>query len=258
MRLLFLLAAITGLSFGGQVRDTDRIFPLVRDGGGIWTEITVVNLESKDANYELIFRTGALEAWAVPASGAGSKQQRSIVRGMLPAGGSVTIRTAGAKEATERGFAFLFSPDAVRLGGKSVVRGKDGVALAVPLSPEREDRLVLAFDNTEGARTALLWLSETPFAMVDFQFRDTEGAKILEGNFQFSAASVATQEIFFLDERFPQLQGMKGTMKIDVSYPNATIYDELFFTALAMQRDASGAVSMVGSMATDTWRSGRY
>ena len=46
-----LLLAVAG--FGAEVRVTDRIIPLVQDGGGYTTTITIVNLESTASSFEI-------------------------------------------------------------------------------------------------------------------------------------------------------------------------------------------------------------
>jgi hypothetical protein len=43
-----------------------------------------------------------------------------------------------------------------------------------------------------------------------------------------------------------------------VSYPNAGIYDDLFFTAVALQSEPGSPPTVVPAMATSNWRASRH
>jgi hypothetical protein len=244
--------ALLGGSFGGvhgeEVRTSHRIIPLVRDGGGWTTTITIVNLSSQSDSYELQFRTGFLQPWPLAAA-----------QGTLAPGAIAVIQTPGQPEAAANGLAVLTSLRGGRLGARAVLRHSDGrPPLIVPLSPEREDQTILPFDNTNGASTSVLWVSETPFALVDFAFLAENGAEIESGQFQFSARDMASQDHFILTDRFPSLRNRRGTMRMVVSYPNAGIYDDLFFTAVALQSEPGSPPTVVPAMATSNWRASRH
>ena len=120
---------------------------------------------------------------------------------------------------------------------------------------EREDNTILPFDNTNGSSTSVLWVSETPFALVDFTFLAENGAEFESGQFQFSARDMASQDH---TERFPSFRNRKGILRITVSYPNAGICDELFFTAVALQSESGLPPTVVPAMATSNWRASRH
>lgn len=100
----------------------------------------------------------------------------------LAPGAIATIQTSGKPESAAKGLAILTSLRGGRLGARAAPRHSDGrPPLLVPLSPEREDRTMLPFDNTNGASTSILWVSETPFTMVDFTFPGEDGVEIESG-----------------------------------------------------------------------------
>jgi hypothetical protein len=253
-----LLIQVVGC-FAGEVRVTDRIVPLVQDGGGWTTTITLVNLERTPARFELLLRTRLQQTWLLPVSGADVQSAEGYVRGTLPANGSVSFRTAGGAETLERGYAVLFSLDQAKIGVTTTVQQPStATSLAIPLVPEREDRLTIPFDNTGGSSAILVWLSETPYAMVEYTALASDGKEIMSGTYQFSAEELTSQEVFLLADRFPQLKDRKGTLNMQVTYPGAGIYDELFFSAFAIQSVPGGAAFAVGSMAGATWTASRH
>ncbi len=242
-----------------EVRPTDRIVPLIQDGDGWHTSITLVNLENTPARFELLMHTRIAQPWVLPVTGVATPTNDGYVRGTLPANGSISIRTNGPGSTAERGYAFLFSPDGATIGiTASVQQAATGTSLAIPQSPEREDRFRLPFDNTGGANTSLLWLSETPYAIANYTAVASDGTILLIGRYQFSAQDADTQDLFSLAERFPELKDCKGTIIFDIAYPNATIYDDLFFSAFAIQSFPQGGSVAIPSMSDATWRSNRY
>ena len=244
--------ALLGGSIGGmrgeEVLTSHRVIPLVQDGGGWTTTITIINLSTSPDTFDLQFRTGFLQPWPLAPA-----------QGTLAPGAIAIVQTPGKPEAAAKGLAVLTSLRGGRLGARAVLRHSDGrPPLIVPLSPEREDRTILPFDNTNGASTSILWVSETPFALIDFTFLAEDGAEIESGQFQFSARDMASQDQFALTERFPALRNRKGVMRMTVSYPNAGIYDDLFFTAVALQSEPGSPPIVVPAMATSNWRASRH
>ncbi len=240
-----------------EVRLSDRILPLIQDGGGWKTEITIVNLESTAAPFELLMRKAGSGNWSISVAATSViTVEDAYIRGKLAPFGSVTLETTGTSNTLETGHAFLYSLDNIRLGAKAVIRNQEKkVSLTLPLSPEREDRLLIPFDNTGNARASLLWLSETPYTMIDYVVLSQEGKELLKGNFQFDQN---TQDLFVLAERFPQLKGIRGLIQMQVSFPNVGIYDELFLTALVVQEDQEGKPTVINSMTTNSWKAQRY
>ncbi len=257
-RSIFLLASFTSLCLANEVFPTDRIIPLIQDGGGWSTTITIVNLEATPARFELHLRTGLFKDWPLTVAGPNVKSLDGAVSGSVPANSSTTFRTPGAGP-SQLGYGMLYSIDGGRLGATCTIdQPLTGVSLNVPLTPEREDKLVIPFDNTEGASTALVWLSETLFSLVDYRALNTDGVELLAGRYQFSSQNPSSQEMFVLSDRFPELKGRKGTFLMELNYPNTGIYDDLFFSAFAIQTSPSGALSSTRSMASQTWKASKH
>lgn len=59
--------AINGMR-GEEVLTSHRVIPLVQDGGGWTTTITIINLSSSPDTYDLQFRTGFLQPWPLAAA----------------------------------------------------------------------------------------------------------------------------------------------------------------------------------------------
>ena len=85
----------------------------------------------------------------------------AYLHGKLAAGRSMTFQTTGASAELGVGHAKLYSPEDARLG-VSITVTREGLALTLPVCPQREDKLVLPLDNTGGAGTSFLWVSDTP------------------------------------------------------------------------------------------------
>ncbi|MDX2152049.1 MAG: hypothetical protein SFV54_15025 [Bryobacteraceae bacterium] len=243
----------------GEVRPTDRIVPLIQDGGGWTTTITLVNLETRPAAFEMLLRSRAMRSWAVPLEAKGAEASGPVVQGAIPPQGAVTIRTLGTSAELERGYAMLFPANGARIGATTtVLHAESGASLVLPLKPEREDRLMIPFDNTAGSATSLVLISETPGTLIDYVALGPAGEKLLAGSYQFSGDTPLSQDVFSIAERFPELKDRSGVLYLELSYPMAGLYDELFFTAFGVQNHANGAASVVPSMSTSSWRAGQH
>src|SRR5882724_11300026 len=151
--------------FGAEVKVTDRILPFIQDGTGTSTAITIVNLESTPASFEVLFLSDTGAFWEVPVS---VESDGAYVRGVLGAGRSVTFQTKGAGPDLRTGHAIIFSIENARLAVNMTVRGPGG-AWTFNAAPQREDLLTLPFDNTGGAATSFLWVSDTPSTLVTYR-----------------------------------------------------------------------------------------
>ncbi len=181
-----------------------------------------------------------------------------IVRGTLPVGGSIAIETTGASKDVQRGYAQLFGFQYARFGIRAIVRKEAGATLVVTGGAEREDSLRLPFDNTGGSSTTLVWVSETDYALVNLIVFTAEGKELLRDQFQFSVTGPVSQEMFRLEERYPQLSGLRGVVHLEVSYPNAGFYDRLLFSAVAIHTEPTGLAFVQESLTTQRWKPMRY
>ena len=241
--------------FGAEVRVTDRILPLIQDGGGTSTTITIVNLESTTSSFEILFLTDTGAYWRIPVSRpAGVVTDGHYVRGVLGAGRSLTIRTAGTGDLS-LGHATIYSAENARLGVNLRV---NPAGWAFNAAPQREDTLTLPFDNADGANTMFLWVSDTPFTLVTYVATGDDGKVLANGRYQFSVSDNVVQRVLALTDLAPATAGQRGIVSLQIDYPNAGIYDELYFTGLAIQTDPNGVSVVNSSMSTGTWKSTRH
>src|SRR5438045_3962428 len=76
------------------VSAVDRVLPDIADGGGISTTITVINLDSKPADYQIQFLDDSGVPFPLPiVQLPGGK--KTGVQGVIAVGGSITLDTTG-------------------------------------------------------------------------------------------------------------------------------------------------------------------
>ena len=250
--------ALAAGTFAAEVRVTDRTLPFVQDGGGSSTSVTIVNLESTQSTFEVLFLTDTGAYWILPVTGPSSLiSDGAYARGKLEPGGSITFATNGVGRDIRSGHARIFSIENARLGVDISINSEAG-AVHFNAATEREDTLILPFDNTGGASTAFLWVSDTPFSVVSYRAVTEEGAEVSSGRYQFSVSDDRVQTLFYVAERMPETAGKRGTVQLQIDYPDAGIYDELFFTGLAIQTDSKGARVVRSSMSSGSWKASRH
>jgi len=254
-----ILLAALGCS-AAVVQDEAQCLPLVQDGSGWTTVVTVVNLEAKPSRFELTFRPakGLPTEWTIGLRAPCAEVEGHIVRGSLPVGGSIAIETTGTSKDIQRGYAQLFGFQSARLGLRAIVRKEGGSTLVVDGAAEREDAIRLPFDNSGGSSTSLVWVSETDYALVNMIVFAADGKELLRDQFQFSVAGPVSQEMFHLEERYPQLRGVRGVVDLEVTYPNAGFYDRMLFSAIAIQTEPTGLAFVQESLTTQRWKPMRY
>ena len=248
-KLIFGLLGAVLAGNAAEVKSTDTTIPLVQDGGGWSTTITLLNLGAKPAGFDINFSTPKGDPWTTAVKiSAGLKAAGDVVTGVIPPGGSVTIQTPNSGDSVTRGYATLFTYAGGPIGG--VARISNGAsAMTMGLAPNLELQFSLPFDTRAGSATSLVLVSRTPYALIDFAVRDSAGARVLSDRYQFQAADPRTQVVIDLAAAYPQLSGTSGTIDCHVSFPGAGQYDEQTFAALALQLDAAGAATLVSSMA---------
>lgn len=271
MRAAIILFTVASIGWSDEVLTTQRSLPLIEDGGGRYTEITLVNLESSTASFQMLFQTDSGgRYWALQPRLTGGPSSAvawdgSYVTGVLQPGQSVTFRTPGDGAELRMGHATLYSVENARFGMQAVIFNGSKQLLVVPACPEREDHLLLPFDNTNGRSASILWISETPYALVHYRVRtqvadgNADGL-IATGDIQFTISDDRTLNVFRVDERFPETSGLRGTVELTIDYPSAGIYDELYFTALVIQTpgEPDGKATVLRSMASGAWRAQRH
>ena len=66
------------------------------------------------------------------------------------------------------------------------------------------------------------------------------------------------QELFRLGERYPQLAGIRGVIDLEVSYPNAGLYDRMLFSSIAIHSEPKVVAFVQESLTTRRWKPMRY
>ena len=259
-KLLASLLLVAAACSAGVVQDDAQCLPLVQDGNGWTTVVTVVNLEAKSSRFELTFRPakGLPTEWTIGLRAPEAEVEGHIVRGTLPVGGSIAIETTGESKDIQRGYAQLFGFQNARLGLRAIVRKEGGPTLVVDGAAEREDAIRLPFDNTAGSSTSLIWVSETDYALVNMIVFAADGKELLRDQFQFSVTGPVSQEMFRLEERYPRLRGIRGVVDLEVSYPSAGFYDRMLFSAIAIHTEPTGVAFVQESLTTQRWKPMRY
>jgi hypothetical protein len=263
MRSLFLALLILAAAVQMQARqvgDKDRYIPFVQNGGGWSTRITLVNLGSKPANYELAFHPveGLLGSWPLKLQGTAASFQNATASGMISPGGMVVVETDGEGETVSTGYAALTRFDGSIIGVDAIIRDSNSSSvITLPLSPAREDVVALQYDNTEGNSTKFIWLSETDFAVADMTVYDEGGRELARKRFEFFVDNNRAQQAFDTAAQFPELKGMRGVAVIQMNYPTVGFYDEATFAAVAIQSGAKGMSASTG-LTTGAWAPRRY
>jgi len=103
MRLACVIPFLLGeLLQAATVGPTDRFIPLVQDGGGWSTKITVINLSRKPETIVAAFVAprGLAEEWSLVLQVTNAKVAGNIVDAILAPGAVATIETGGAPQST--------------------------------------------------------------------------------------------------------------------------------------------------------------
>ena len=124
--LLLLLTATAH----GAVGLNDHIIPLVHDGGGWSSQITVVNLSGKPANVIATFMTttGFSPVWAVSVKSTTGKVAGNLIDLPLAPGTTAIIETSGTPAALTRGFVELIELGDQPIGAHATSSRRRGTA----------------------------------------------------------------------------------------------------------------------------------
>ena len=67
---------------------------------------------------------------------------------------------------------------------------------------------------------SLVWVLETDYALVNMIVLAVDGKELLRDQFQFTVIGHVSQQLLRLEERYPQLTGIRGVMDLEASYPS--------------------------------------
>jgi hypothetical protein len=223
--------AAAGFLVAVPAQASDQIYPgggtlaQLVDGGGTYSIITLVNLESVSIPYILNLYNDAGQSLTLTTS-AGTN---SIFTGVIPPGGSTIIRTLNSGSAVLQGYATVTSESnscptygECNIAGSVVfgipLPGLPVAEASVPLDSGFDSVIAIPFDSTT-ANVGLAIansLGDAPYqgtpngtATVKFAFYDQSG-----NNFYSTSMPLASGQhtAFILATQFPQIAGQTGIM----------------------------------------------
>jgi hypothetical protein len=241
---------------------TDRILPQLLVGGGWKTTITLVNLDTIPASFNLAFITPAGDLLALPVVGVGRTATFDQVT--VAPNASFTIDTEDSDPNVSAGWA-AFSSSGGKLAATAIVRqrvaGSPDLEVSLPFSSITETSVKVPFTNANGYSTLLVLVHPdvppAPTATVLLVFRDPGGKVLSSGTIPLPP----TQQLAGLATDFdPGLADATGTMEIVSSGrqftaltlrlgPNASVAAVLpfaFTAAPPVQRPAAPPASLPG------------
>jgi hypothetical protein len=236
---LLLPLALAWAAQAATVGPTDRFIPLVHDGGGWATQITVTNLSDRPALVIVAFLTvkGYSEPWDLGLRATAGKTFPSAAEASLRPGASVVIETAGKSALLTRGFAEIVEASNQPIGAFATLTQRDGETIVrsqrIPLSPGHERRSVLPLDLRDPSQEAqITWVSLTSSVFLSVTFRDLTGAVVLNDQINFDGRAQVT---FNFREQWQSLKDFRGTMQWEVSFPFADRYEPRTLAGLLVQ-----------------------
>jgi hypothetical protein len=233
------------------VAPLDRILPDILDGGGASTSITIVNLDSQPADFQLFFVDVSGNLVAIPVRQL--SDPANTIQGTVPVGGSVTIDTAGQASTATDAWALLGSPSGRAIGATVIehyhVEGVPDTDATLSLASLVETSFRLAFDNRNGASAGLMLIHSdvpsAPTAKITLVFRDGDG-NVLK---QFSGSLPPLQKaISVFTSDFPETAGVVGT--VDVSSTGRQL------AALGLRLNSAGNLSFYNVLSAQTASAG--
>jgi hypothetical protein len=219
----------------------DEVFPHVADGGGWKSTITIVNMDTVEAPYELQFLNSRDQPLMMALRGA--SRVATNYTGTLPVNGSITVETLGEARDVVTGWARVETRQHV--GGTLVFSKDNGPGLAVseaaiPMTNYAERTFRLPFDNTGGFVTSMALAHGQTFSpeTVVVIFYDEQGNRLHLDEFTLQPRN---QVAFTLPDRWPQIAGRRGV---------AVFRGRSYLSAFGLRFHPSGSFTVVNSLAS--------
>jgi hypothetical protein len=239
MRFLLSIAAavlLASAASAATVGETDRFLPLIHDGAGWTTQVTIVNLSRKPALAVVTFLSNTERDgnWKLGLKTSAGKINGSVVDVPLAPGAMAVIETAGTEKELSRGFAEIFEISNNAIGAFATLTQRDGDRIVqsfkIALAPGHERRSVLSLDLTDPQiKPELVFVTLTTTTTLDIVFRNLAGEQVLTDQLYLD-----NKTQFFLSARaqWPQLKDFRGTMEWNVSFPGADRYEPRYLAGL--------------------------
>lgn len=225
--------------------------PQVADGGGYKTTLSISNLDTVPALVTVRFHKENLSTHTTTLWTPEMEGSASLSDAFIPVGGVLNLTTAGTPGTTSQGWAEIQSTQ--RVAGTAIFRQSKPDSTfqeaAVPINSGLQQRSLLPFDNTLGARTgiAIANISATETAQIRFAVRDATGKVTTVGRFPdlppggHFAMDLATV--------YPNLTDLSGTLDI-----NATTG---YISVLGLRFNVTGSFTSFEAQSFNTKAAGR-
>ena len=236
-RLFLSLAASAAVSRAATVGETDRFIPLVLDGGGWTTTITVVNVLKKPAIVSLTFlnEKGSNGLWVLKLNPSAGTIYGNGAEIILAPGASATVSTSGDAPQVSRGFADIVELQDQLVAGHATLTRREAGAIAeqlqIPLTPANERRSVVPMDLSEDRSMQMAWVTLTTSTSLDLVFRNRGGEHVFADRVPLNDSA---QVLVDIEDRWPNLAGFQGTLEWTVSFPNADRYEHRTLAGVAL------------------------
>ena len=205
--------ALDAIPSGGAATPVTRPLAHAADGNQFKTTVLLTNAGTAQAAYTLRFND---DNGNIPATRFELDQGSAPLTGNIPAGGSVTIRTAGLGDAIVTGWAELTAPASV--GGSVIYSQKipsltpiqEGTATIVAAG---SNHFFLPFDNTSGAITGVAVTNPGASAASNIRvaFRYSDGTSEV---IPYPQLAARTHQSFALATPFPHTAGKSGVAEV--------------------------------------------
>jgi len=211
--------AVTPMSTAGDngmvVFGGDRLIPQFVDGGFWQTSVTMVNLESHNTSFDILFFQDNGTDFVAPVVGMGPVRSVHIALSPLA---SATFQTEGTAMFVTTGWALLSQPGTDAIGVFAIFRqtspGGQPQEAVVPAVSQTENHFVMPFDNA-GFITGIA-LANPTLNIVNFpvNIRDEKGQLIDTRNFSLGPSSHTS---FSLPNAWGTTAGKRGTIEFITS-----------------------------------------
>jgi hypothetical protein len=223
----------------------DTIVPLIVDGGGWRTSITLTNLDTHQVHLQVLLLQPDGTDFSVGVAGLGTTRFVDVA---LPVHGSKTIDTTGATDTLRTGWAYLLqdsTSDVVgaQVGLRQKLSNGSELEATAPVVTEFDSHFVVLFDNQGGYDTAVLLTN--PFhsaVMISAVIRDQDGNVLDQPQI---SVDPFTQLNLFPSQKWLSSVGRRGSIEFTVS--------GLGVGALGLRFSPAGTVSSYASLSNLNW-----
>jgi hypothetical protein len=189
----------------------DRVIPQFVDGAGWKTSISVVNLENRTVNFQVLFFRDNGSDLVVPVVGQGPVRGMNIT---LNTAGSLTFETTGDSGALSQGWALISQATNDTVGGFAIFRqrvaGRPDFEAVVPIVNQFDNHFVLMFDNTAFTTATALSNPTLQSVVIPVNIRNELGQIIDRRTITLGPYG---HTAFTLPDTWPSTSGRRGTVE---------------------------------------------